>query len=176
MKSAAILLTLPIIILISTCIANKSTNRVSMNNEILNKEYDILIIYTRQERSKDSNGTEIKIGLKKNILFYYERHWGFKASPEIIKKETKTDDEFIIHINNFIAENLSKKNYSKEIGTKKKRAFNTFRYQLSVNKLNKRYKIDVSTKDTQTENKYYKSLEILFFELKSKFLLKGKYY
>ena len=38
------------------------------------ENYDLLIIYTRRERSKDSNGTEIKISLKDQTLSYHERH------------------------------------------------------------------------------------------------------
>lgn len=174
MKIPHILIILPIILFMA-CGSNKSKELTPMNNEITEEKYDILIVYTRQERSKDSNGTEIRIGLKDNTLTYHEHHWGFKAIKKVTEKKIKIDDEFLAHINTFISENLPNKNYEDNIEPNKKRAFNTFRYELFINKEGKQYKIDISTKNQNTDNKYYNNLETLFSEIKSKFKLKGKY-
>lgn len=173
MKKPLILIILPIIIFMA-CAGNKSKN-TTMNNIITEEKNDILIVYTRQERSKDSNGTEIRIGLKNNTLTYHEHHWGFKAIKKVTEKKTKIDAEFLAYINTFISENLPNKNYEDNIEPNKKRAFNTFRYELFINKEGKQYKIDISTKNQNTDNKYYNNLETLFSEIKSKFKLKGKY-
>lgn len=174
MKRPATIIILSLILILS-CAGNKSDNTSNMNNNITEEKYDILIVYTRQERSKDSNGTEKKISLKDNTLNYYERHWGFKASDKITKKKSKIDDAFLAYINNFINDNLPDKNYKEEIEPNRERAFNTFSYVLFVNNKNKPFKIDIRTKNIETENKYYNNLETLFSEMKSKFKLKGKY-
>ena len=174
MKIPYILIILPIILFMA-CAGNKSKNSTTMNNDITEEIYDILIVYTRHERSKDSNGTEIKIGLKNNILTYHEHHWGFKAIKKVTEKKIKIDDSFLNYINTFIENNLPDTSYTKEIEPNRERAFNTFRYVLDINKPDNTYKVDISTKNQNTDDNYYNNLESLFSEMKSKFKLKGKY-
>ena len=168
MKIPHILIILPIILFMA-CAGNKSKNSTTMNNEITEEKYDILIVYTRHERSKDSNGTEIRIGLKDNTLTYHEHHWGFKAIKKVTEKKIEIDDEFLAQINTFISENLPNKNFTEEIEPNKERAFNTFRYVLEINKQDESYIIDISTKNQNTKNINYNNLESLFSEIKSKF-------
>lgn len=176
MKILNTLILLPIMILLLSC-SNDNTNSNSVTEEEirLDDNHDVLIIYTRREQSKDSNGTEIKIGLTKKKLNYYEKHWGFKASNKVTKKTIKIDDEFLDYIYNFIENKLPDENFNKEIKIKEKRAFTTFRYELYINKTVKKYKIDISSDDIRTEDPDFNNLEHLFSELKSKFKLKRKY-
>lgn len=176
MKKTLTIIILPILFIFISCTSNQTENTTTMDQEIkTNENYDLLIIYTRREQSKDSNGTEIKISLKDKTLSYHERHWGFKASSKITKKKTKIDDEFLDYINNFTESELPDKTYNKEIKTKEKFAFTTFRYELFINKDENKYKIDISSNDIKTEDQYFNNLETLFSELKSKLKLKGKY-
>lgn len=175
MNKQLIYLVLSILLLSVSCSNNNLPNTETMNHEMTAENYDILIIYSREEHSKDSNGTEIKIGLKDNTLTYHERHWGFKAIKKVTEKKIKIDDVFLNHINEFIKNNLPNKNYKKEIEIDRKRAFNTFRYELFVNDGERQYNNNISTKNQNTDNEYYNNLESLFSEMKSKFKLKGKY-
>ena len=176
MKKTLTIILLPIIFLFISCASNQTEDTTTMDQIIETDEnYDLLIIYTRREQSKDSNGTEIKINLKDNTLIYHEKHWGFKASNKITKKKTKIDDEFLDYINKFTKNNFPDKAYTKEIKTKERFAFTTFRYELFVKKVEKEYKIDISSNDHTTEDQYFNNLETLFSELKSKLKLKGKY-
>ena len=176
MKKTLTIIILPVIFLFISCASNQTENTSTMNQEIeADENYDLLIIYTRREQSKDSNGTEIKISLKDKTLSYHERHWGFKASNKVTKKKTKIDDVFLDYINNFLESDLPNKTYSKEIKTKERFAFTTFRYELFINKDENKYKIDISSNDIRTEDQYFNNLEKIFSELKSKLKLKGKY-
>jgi len=135
------------------------------------KNADIQLIYTRNERSKDSNGTEIIISLKDNKLDYYKRNWGFKAIKKITNENINIDNTFLTFINNFITYKFPTKNYSKEIRTKKRFSFTTFKYELFVNNGKGRYKIEISSNDLKTNNEYYNSLDYLFVKLQNLFNL-----
>lgn len=142
---------------------------ISKKNNLMevDENFDILLIYSRKEQSKDSNGTDIRISLTDKTLRYRESHWGFKASNKITKKKCEIDEAFLLHINNFTDNYLPQKDYSKEIRTDKQRSFTIFKYELFINKNGKEYKIDINTNDYLTENKNYTNLDKLLSELKS---------
>ncbi len=157
-----IFLTLSFLSLTISCVSKK-------NNEMkVDEKFDIQIVYSRKEQSKDSNGTEIRISLSDKTLRYRESHWGFKASNRITKKECEIDEAFLLYINNFIDNHLPQKNYTEEIRTEKQRNFTIFKYELLMNKNGKYYKIGINTNDQSTDNKYYNNLDDLFSELKFK--------
>ncbi len=163
-KSTILILSLFFITLIS-CNSINDTKRKNMIESFITKDYDIKLIYSRSEKSKDSNGTEVIIILKDSTLFYNERHWGFKASNKVTNKNTFVDNEFIIYLNNFIKNEFPTKSYQKDIRTKKRFAFTTFKYKLFIKN---KYTVEVSTNDLQTDNEYYNKFEKLYYELKNK--------
>jgi len=144
---------------------NKNT---SMKTYAQIENADIQLIYTRHERSKDSNGTVITITIKDNTLYYHKQNWGFKAIKKVTNKKTKIDDDFLHTINDFIVNKLPTEEYINNIKTKKRFAFTTFKYELSVKSTEKIYKVEISTNDCKTKDKYYLTLNVLFFKLENK--------
>ncbi len=157
------------IFLTLSCGSFNNNKNTSMKTDMQIENADIQLIYTRDERSKDSNGTEIIISLKDNTLYYHKRNWGFKAIKKVTNKKIKIDDKFLNFVNDFITNKLPTKDYSKDIKTKKRFAFTTFKYVLSVNNVEKKYKVEISTNDRETDNEYYNNLDELFSDLEDRF-------
>lgn len=132
------------------------------------EKYDVLIVYSRKEQSKDSNGTEIRISLNDKTLRYRESHWGFKAINKITKRKCKIDEAFLLQINSYIDNHLPQEEYTEEIRTEKQRTFTIFKYELFINRNEEEYKIDINTNDQTTKNIYFTKLGDLFSELKNK--------
>lgn len=126
--------------------------------------YDLKISRKRQERSKDSNGTDIKIKISDNIMYYTERSWGFKAKKGIIQKEIALEEADIKHIKDFIIEKELNKNYEKEIIVKKRHSFTIYTYNLTLILNEKTYIINI-TSNTETQKSKFNDIghENVFF-------------
>ena len=157
----------------------KRKNKMKKLKEIISNadKYDLIISRTRQERSKDSNGTEIVIKIKDNTLYYTERNWGFKARTGVIEKEIILDIADIKYIHDFIKENKLNKNYKKEIKIKKKHSFMTYTYDVTLKFDDEYYKIYIvsNTENMKSsfmpeghKNKFFGKIQELYSFLKSK--------
>ncbi len=79
---------------------------------------EIILTYTRQERSKDSNGSKNIFIVKNNIITHTETNWGFKAKNNPKENYTHNlSEESLIEIWDFLEENKLLKNRNKKIRT-----------------------------------------------------------
>lgn len=131
------------------------------NSEILAFE----IKYTRQERSKDSNGSSKEYTLKKDKLSYEAKNWGFKALKNPKLKKKKLSDKGLTEIHNFLKNNKLLHNYSKVIKTDKRFSFSTFKYEARIETPIEIYELSVVSNDLSAKDKTFTNFGKLFYYL-----------
>lgn len=138
-----------------------------MNNKFENvDDYDLMVVKTRREKSKDSNGLETTIILHENNLKLTKRNWGFKADKQIKEISKEIDDKTKQEFQDFLEKNKMFRNYKKSIISRKKHSHTTYQIDLSIKKNSKKFMISTETNDSDTNNKYYKNSELFFTMLK----------
>lgn len=137
------------------------------NNIEFPEDLDFMLIYTRHERSKDTNGSSEKFTLKNKTLYFEDKHWGFKSENYPVKKKSvEISDEDSVYIYDFSEKHKFYRNYEKFIKVKKKRSFTTFKYEARIITDKKIFNISVQSNDLFPDNKVYQNLDDLFYFFK----------
>ena len=128
---------------------NSKINNTKMDNLLKIDNYIVKISYHRQERSKDSNGSEktFLVTDDKKII-YSERNWGFKALKNPKDITQNLSEEKFNKILELLNEKSLNQNFDEFIKITKDHSFNVFTYYMTVNKNDKLYNIKIATNDT----------------------------
>ena len=96
------------------------------------KNLEITLTYTRQERSKDNNGSNKTYTIKDNKLTYKDKYWGFKSGNiPVEEKSVNLTEEDIIEIFSFLQKNKFLKNINKKI-RKPRVPYVIYNYELKI--------------------------------------------
>ena len=125
--------------------------------------FDVRLTFKREERSKDSNGTNKIFTIVGEDLFYNENYWGFKSEKRNeINRKTVFSKKESVRLFSFALENGFNKTHTEIIKIDKKYSFTNFSYTVELCTKENKTIYQIQSNDLNSNHKPWVQVKGLF--------------